>query len=231
MTIHKLIMVVALVVVSANAGGVATAAVPAGLRATGAYAIARRLFLKGAEAAMDATVRQAIAAGGRHEEYELSDTPFSYYDAMWETMRGDQKLTRYRLMWLDPVTQSQNFETWLGDKVVDRFPFYYEFHNRAYYCKSTGDAANGYEYRIHAGTRYRVRDRVVKAVPGQEVMDHPITMEWGLTEIAKDCYGVKPPVQKRELKAGTIVRGNYYVTGPSEANADINSFVVWYVIL
>lgn len=193
----------------------------AAVRSAGSYSWLRRLLLKAGDAAADQAARQQILNGAPHEEYELTTGPDFYWDLVSETYRGQKKPVVFRQMWLDPVTSDQHFETYSDQALQHRYAFYYELHNRMFTCKSTGDAANSYQFVIVAGTRYRIVDRVVKSMPGYEVFQHPLAYEFGLNRIASSCSNLHDPVPMVETGKKTVARGAWVPCSVASSNADI----------
>lgn len=211
--------------------GVVVAAISAEAapRPSGAYAWLRRFFIKAGEAAADQAARQAITAGAPHEEYELTSGVEVYWDILYGRFRGDtQTRYTYRSMWLDPVTRNQSFETFTNAVLAHRYPFYYQLHNRSFQCRSTGDPENGYDYRILAGTRFLMMDRVVKAMPGHEVLFHPVRNQFGMKTLAPNCDASYPATAVVQNGTATLPRGGDFRMSPWLDNADIEYFLAWY---
>lgn len=198
------------------------------VRPSGAYAWMKRLFLKGAEGAVDQAARQAIQSGAPHEEYELTTMGVYYWDTFAGTFRGEVWPTTYRSMWLDPVTLNQNFETYTNRSLQHRFPFYYELHNRDYRCKSFGDPLNGYHFMVQAKAYYLLKDRVVKAQSGQEIFFHPVNWEFGLTMTPASCYNPPPPFDLTQEGSTEVARGGGERVTPFLVNADIRYLIAGY---
>jgi hypothetical protein len=195
---------------------------------SGAYGILKRLFLKGGEAAADEGARQVINMGALHEEYELTTTGFTYWDLFWGKYRVDPLPSRYRLMWLDPLTYRQSFETYTNGVLDNRHPFYYEMHNRQYYCRSSTDPLLAYEYNIHAGAGYLAKDRVIKSEPGHEVLYHPATYTFGLRTLPRDCVSTAPPFSYEEKGTITMPRNSDAGLKATGKNVDVQYLIAIY---
>gem|GEM_PF-3554788 len=195
---------------------------------SGAYALMRRLFVKGGDAAADEMVRQILNTGALHEEYELTTSGFRYWDQFWGRLRGQEMPYQYRSMWLDPVTHTQHFETYNNLILEHRFPFYYVMHNRDFYCLSTGDPRNGYNYSIRAQASHLVMDRVIRAQPGHEVLHHPVAYTFGLTSLPRTCVSVSSPITFEEKGTLTIARNADSVVRAQAKNADVQYLIAIY---
>jgi hypothetical protein len=195
---------------------------------SGAYALMRRLFIKGGEAAADEAARQTINTGALYEEYELTTKGVEYWDLFKGKYRGMLLPNKYRSMWLDPVTFQQRFETHTNQVLETREPFYYVMHNRNFQCTSGGDPANSYDFTIHAKATYLAVDRVIKSEPGHEVLSHPFQYEFGLTSLAKDCYGGFTSEAFSEKGTRTVARDGNERIELLAPNADVRHLTAIY---
>lgn len=195
---------------------------------SGAYALMRRLFIKGGEAAADEAARQTINTGALYEEYELTTKGVEYWDQFWGKYRGVPMPYKYRSMWLDPVTYQQSFATYTNLILETRDPFYYVMHNRNYHCTSGGDPANSYDFSVRAESTYLAMDRVVKAEPGHEVWEHPFQYEFGLMSLPKDCFSGLTSVAYSEKGTRTVARGADERIQLQAQNADVRHLIAIY---
>ncbi len=195
---------------------------------SGAYGILKRLFLKGGEAAADEGARQVINLGALHEEYELTTTGFTYWDMTWGKYRGDKLPFRYRFMWLDPLTYNQSYETYTNGVREDRLPFYYVMHNRQYDCTSSTDPALANNLSIRAEAGYLVKDRVVQAERGHEVLYHPAKYTFGLLTLPANCNSMAVPFSYEENGTLTMARNSDAGLKATAKNVDIQYLMAIY---
>jgi hypothetical protein len=195
---------------------------------SGAYGILKRLFLKGGEAAADEGARQVVSLGALHEEYELTTTGFTYWDMTWGTFRGDKMPFRYRMMWLDPLTYNQSFETYVNGVIDNRLSFYYVMHNRQYNCTSSTNPALAYNLIIRAQADYLVKNRVIRAERGHEVLYHPTKYTFGLLTLPGNCTTTAVPFTYEEKGNLTVPRNSDAGLKATGKNVDIQYLMAVY---
>lgn len=138
----------------------------------------RRLVTKASETTVAKLIEELIERGLSRPEpevYELASSPSYYSDRFQGFMGTMPRTTRYRMMWMDPASGAQRFETSTtvaGTNETSQEPFHWWEHTRKYACKDPSPN-RAYDYTIRANLKYRVRNWVVKSSPAHAVAVHP----------------------------------------------------------
>lgn len=194
-----------------------------------AIGLQRRLLLKLAESLVDAVTRKTVelaSAPAAYEAYDLRGRPCYYEDTVSGTYRGSPMAQVFRRMWLDPVTGTQYFGTWMNGTWQDNRPFYYNLEKRNYRCYVPGPA--GYDLNLRADVRYWIENVVTRTDLAHAVWSHPVHWQFGMHLMPQDCQTTPPSIGVIEDGYSNLARGGRDTVSPALPNVEVQYCLVGY---